>query len=139
MKNLIFFGLNIVVVFVFYSLFTGRAYLIWTMPGGLPFGNFLAALGLTAASASGICIHKYRSTLWMIALLSLMLSVAWLPVAIYQAGNMELNFSSDSDVSDLYFSGLTVLLAIFIFLTSVSVFVYKFLSTTGKNEFKAQE
>lgn len=124
-RNRIFIGLVLIFVLIVYSLLSAQPYLLWTLPGGLPLGNLLAAVGLCAASATGLCIHARCSVLWFIALLALLLSIVWLPVSIVQAGNLELNFSADSNSSNFYFSGLTLLMALFSLIIAISVFIVK--------------
>ena len=80
-------------LFSFGSLFAGAGYLIWPLPGGLPLGNALAALGLITASAAALAASDSKSVLQILSIVSLAFSVAWLPVSIGLAGNLELNFN----------------------------------------------
>lgn len=74
------------------SLVVGAPYLETTLPGGLPLGNLLAAVGLCAIAASGAAIAR-RGVMRRIAFVALIATMAWLPVSIAMAGNLTLVFS----------------------------------------------
>ena len=84
--------LLMVVLFTCASLVTGAAYLLWLLPGGLPFGNGLTAAGLSSAAVIALLLSKPKSVLRWIAIGSIVLSVIWLPISIGLAGNLSLNF-----------------------------------------------
>jgi hypothetical protein len=73
---------------------SGAGYLEAVLPGGLPVGNAVAALGLVAAAGVPVLLSQPGSTLRVAALLTLCAAVAWLPISIALAGNLALNFTS---------------------------------------------
>jgi len=85
-------GLLALGVFAIGSLMTGARYLEVALPGGLPLGNALTALGLCAIAGSGVVIAR-RGIVRRVALVTLVVAVAWLPVSIAMAGNLALVFS----------------------------------------------
>ena len=82
-----------IAVFAFGSLFSGAGYLVWLLPGGLPFGNALTAAGLFSTSFAAFSVSSPNSALRRFAAVSVALSLAWLPVSIGLAGNLALNFA----------------------------------------------
>ena len=85
-------GLLALGVFAIGSLVTGAPYLETALPGGLPLGNAITALGLCAIAGSGAVIAR-RGVVRRIALATLIVAMAWLPVSIAMAGNLALVFS----------------------------------------------
>ncbi|MEO1247387.1 MAG: hypothetical protein AAFX56_17000 [Pseudomonadota bacterium] len=85
--------LVVVAIAAFASLFTGAGFLVWLLPGGLPLGNALTAIGLCAAGAAAIRLSPRGSFLRALSMFALGSSLLWLPVSIVLAGNLELNFS----------------------------------------------
>jgi len=79
--------------FVVLSLVRGAPYLETPLPGGLPLGNGLVALGLCALAAAAVVLSGRGSTLRAASLFSLLAAVLWLPVSVILAGNSQLNFS----------------------------------------------
>lgn len=79
-------------VFALGSLLTGAPYLGAMLPGGLPFGNALAALGLCALAACAVTI-AHRGVMRRVAFVVFLTAAAWLPVSIAMAGNLMLVFS----------------------------------------------
>lgn len=77
------------------SLSSGMPYLETLLPGGLPLGNALAALGLCAAAAAAFGLSARSTVLRAVSLAALFSAAAWLPVSIALAGNVALNFSGD--------------------------------------------
>lgn len=82
-----------VAIFSAWSLGAGADYLEWRLAGGLPLGNVLAAAGLVGLAALAVELSRQRSVLRAASWVSLGLAVAWLPVSIALAGNLELTFS----------------------------------------------
>lgn len=74
------------------SLTFGASYLETMLPGGLPLGNALTAIGLCAAAGSAIGLSARRTALRLVSVASLVGAVAWLPVSVALAGNLTLNF-----------------------------------------------
>lgn len=92
MKRIIVVALLTIVLFTFGSLVASAAYLLWLLPGGLPFGNALTATGLSSAAVAALLLSKPKSVLRRTAIVSIVLSVLWLPISIGLAGNLSLNF-----------------------------------------------
>ena len=82
------------VAFVLLSLLRGAPYLDASLPGGLPLGNVLAALGLCAMAGASVALSPPGTARRIAALLALAGAVLWLPVSVLLAGNLELNFGS---------------------------------------------
>ena len=101
-----------VALFAFGSMFAGADYLLWILPGGMPLGNALAAVGLTSAAGAAYGVSRPRSFLRWLSVTSLFLSVIWLPVSIGLAGNLELNLSGRQGDLWLHLSLVTFVLAI---------------------------
>ena len=83
----------LVAVFSAGSLFAGADYISFLLPGGLPFGNVLAAGVLCGVSGAAMLIAPRNGMARRAALFALAASVAWLPLSIALAGNASLNFS----------------------------------------------
>ncbi len=77
------------------SLVSGMPYLETLLPGGLPLGNALAALGLCAAAAAAFGLSARGTMLHTVSLATLFAAAAWLPVSIALAGYLALNFGGD--------------------------------------------
>ena len=92
MTRIIVFTLLAIVLFTLVSLVEGAAYLEWLLPGGLPFGNGLTATGLFSAAVVALLLSTPKTALRWTAIVSIVLSVLWLPVSIGLAGNLSLNF-----------------------------------------------
>lgn len=93
-----------IAAFAVVSLALGPSYLDAALPGGLPLGNALTALGLCAAAGAAFGLSTPGTVLRLAALMSLFGAVAWLPVSILIAGNLELNFSGDRGLAWMVFS-----------------------------------
>ena len=78
--------------FAVLSLMSGASYLETSLPGGLPFGNALAALCLCAIAGASVTLSARGTALRSMSLVSLTAAAAWLPASIALAGNLALNF-----------------------------------------------
>lgn len=87
-----FVALLALAVFALGSLITGAPYVETPLPGGLPLGNALAALGLCAVAAMARQVAR-QGVLRHVANAALLMAAAWLPVSIALAGNLALVFS----------------------------------------------
>ena len=110
MTRIIVLILLTIVLFTFVSLVKGATYLLWLLPGGLPFGNGLTATGLTTAAVVALVLSKPESALRWTAIVSTVLSVLWLPISIGLAGNLSLNFNGTNGSAWRYYT-----LATFVF------------------------
>ncbi|GAA5075279.1 hypothetical protein [Lysobacter panacisoli] len=80
-------------MFAVASLVAGAPWLEHTLPGGLPLGNALAAVGLCALAGAAVLLAGRRGMVRVAALGALALAVVWLPVSVAMAGNLTLVFS----------------------------------------------
>lgn len=90
------------------SLVFGASYLEAALPGGLPLGNALAALGLCAMAGAAVTLSVRRTALRAVSLASLAAAVAWLPASVVFAGNLALNFVSGRGEAWLALSAVVV-------------------------------
>ena len=93
------------------------------LPGGLPLGNLLAAVALTAAAAIPLVTSRPGTALRRIALGSVLASLLWLPAGVWLSGNAALNFSSGAEFSAMFWrftGGLAVLIVALLVWTSVA-------------------
>ena len=79
-------------VFAVVALFLGPAWLLWSLPGGLPLGTLLAAAGLVAGAAVPVLVMPGGRGFRILALLVLAAAVLWFPLGLLLAGNPGLNF-----------------------------------------------
>jgi hypothetical protein len=93
MKDLTALALLAIAVVSVASLVSGAGYLEVVLPGGLPAGNAVAALGLVSAAGVPVLLSAPRSALRAAALITLGAAAAWLPASIALAGNLALNFT----------------------------------------------
>jgi len=96
MKGLTVLSLLALAVISLASLMSGASYLEFALPGGLPAGNALAAIGLASAAALPVLLSSAGSVLRSAAWAALAAAAAWLPLSIALAGNLALNFASGS-------------------------------------------
>jgi hypothetical protein len=78
------------------------------LPGGLPVGNAVAALGLASAAAVPVLLSARGTALRSMARAALAGAAAWLPASIALAGNPALNFTGWRGSVWLGFSCLVV-------------------------------
>lgn len=95
MPKAIVASLLVVAAFALLSLVSGASDLETMLPGGLPLGNALAAIGLCAAAGSAVGLSARRTALQLVSVVSLIGAIAWLPLSIALAGNLTLNFHGD--------------------------------------------
>lgn len=96
--------LLMIAAFSLLSLIRGASYLETTLPGGLPFGNALTAIGLCAAAGAAVSLSAGNTALRRMSVASLIGAAAWLPVSIALAGNLTLNFREGRGDAWLAFS-----------------------------------
>ena len=92
-KILIALMLVALAALVVLSLVHGASYLETSLPGGLPLGNGLVALGLCALAGAAVVLSAQGSALRAASLVSLAGTALWLPISVILAGNSQLNFS----------------------------------------------
>lgn len=97
-------------LFAFGSVFAGAAYLEWSLPGGLPFGNALTAAGFSSAGGAAFIASNSGSFLRRFSEITLILAITWLPISIWLAGNLSLNFNG---VNGSLWVGLSLLTFVF--------------------------
>ena len=91
-EKVIIVALLAIALFSMLSLVCGASYLEILLPGGLPIGNALAALGLSAVAGTAVALSVRGTALRIMSLASLLAAAAWLPVSVALAGNPALNF-----------------------------------------------
>jgi hypothetical protein len=111
MKALLALTLLAITVVSVASLVSGAGYLETVLPGGLPAGNAIAALGLVSGAGVPVLLSVTTSVLRTVAVVVLGTAAAWLPVSIALAGNLALNFDGWRGSTWLAFS-LVVHLAV---------------------------
>ncbi len=83
-----------------YSLFgtvmliRGELLLLWPLPGGMPLGNLIAAATFMAVPALSSLLTNNRLVI-RLSTITCILATLWLPISIWLAGNIHLNFSGD--------------------------------------------
>ena len=92
MKRIIVAVLLTIVLVAAASLVAAAPYLLWLLPGGLPFGNALTAAGLCSAAVVAFLLSNPGTVLRWAAIVAIALSLLWLPISIGLAGNLSLNF-----------------------------------------------
>lgn len=93
-----------VTVFAVFSLVSGAAYLEAPLPGGLPFGNALTAIGLCSAAGAAIWLSRPSTILRAMSMGSFVAAAVWLPLSIALAGNLVLVFSGGYGTAWLWIS-----------------------------------
>ena len=88
-----------VAMFATYSLVSGAAYLESLLPGELPFGNALTAIGLCSAAGAAIGLSQPGTILRAVSAASFVAAVLWLPLSIALAGNLALVFNGGRGVA----------------------------------------
>lgn len=88
----------------FLLLVGGAPVLERPLPGGLPFGNATAALGLCALAGAPLALSARGTALRGVALGVFLAAVAWLPVSVALAGNLALNFGGGRGAAWMVFS-----------------------------------
>ena len=122
-RGIAFVTLLLLAIFAYASLFSGAPYLQIILPGGLPFGNALTAIGLCSISYAAFLITAKRTVIWFITLAGLVASLLWLPVSIALAGNVSLNFSGDVGTAWLAGSAILLLSVVAILLLAILLHV----------------
>jgi hypothetical protein len=98
--------------FCFGSLLSGASYLDQPLPGGLPIGNALTAIGLCAVSMTAFWLSPLHSARRRLSILAMLASIVWLPLSIALAGNLALNFSNGRGTVWLAVSSTTAIVAL---------------------------
>jgi hypothetical protein len=105
------------------SLAAGAGFIDWTLPGGLPFGNLLASIGLCALAGTALALCPHGSLRRRVAWIVLFVAALWLPFSIALAGNLALDFSGTRG-SPWWLATATLVLAILLCLAwSVAAFL----------------
>jgi len=93
-----------ITAFALLSLVAGASYLETMLPGGLPIGNALSAIGLCAPAGAAVALSSRRTALRRVSVAALIAATLWLPVSIALAGNLTLNFNGGRGEAWLIFS-----------------------------------
>ena len=83
---------------------TGAGVLEYRLPGGVPFGNALTVAGLVAAASFSRLVAAPGSLLRILSYIALAAAVAWYPVSIAMAGNLNLVFPRGNGRAWTYFT-----------------------------------
>lgn len=94
------------------ALLFGGEYLQYALPGGLPLGNLIAAIGLVAAACAALLLLPRRGLAHVIGVSTLLVALAWLPVSIALAGNLALVFSGWRGDAWMALTGATISLVL---------------------------
>ncbi len=103
-------------------IFGLESILLGDLPGGLPFGTFLAAVVIICASVIPVIQSKPGSLLRRIALVLLLASTLWLPLGIYLSGNAALSFVQDAADSQFFWrftGGLSLSILVILIWTGI--------------------
>jgi len=104
MQRLTALGLFTLAALCIGVLISGVSYSEWVLPGGLPLGNLLAALGLCCLAGSACKLNRVGTVRHRISRAVLVATLLWLPVSIALAGNLELNFTGSRGTAWLVLS-----------------------------------
>lgn len=88
------------------SLASGATYMELLLPGGLPLGNAVAALGLCAVAGAAMALSARETAVRAVAAAALAGAALWLPVSVLLAGNAQLNFSGERGLAWLALSAV---------------------------------
>jgi hypothetical protein len=94
------------------SLVSGSILAEIVLPGGLPFGNVLAAVGLCSLAGAAFLLGPRASARRRFSRTVLLASLLWLPLSISLAGNVALNFSGARGAVWLAISSATTIAAL---------------------------
>lgn len=96
-------GLFFLMLFSVASLILGFSWLEYPVSFlfNIPLGNLIVPLGLVSGASLAVRLSKKASFKYRFAQLLAIMALLWLPVSIYLAGNVEINFSGNSN--DIWF------------------------------------
>jgi hypothetical protein len=120
MQKLIAFLLFVIGAISIGILISGSSYSERILPGGLPMGNALAAIGLCSLVGSAFNLSPAGSVRRQICQAVLIVTILWLPISIALAGNLELNFSGSRGTAWLIISWATAIAALGSFVFAVA-------------------
>lgn len=92
-KKLVVTLLLAIAAFAVLPLAAGTDWLGDELPGGLPLGNAMAAVGLCAVAGAALGLSRPGTALRIVSLCMLAATAVWLPTSIALAGNAALNFA----------------------------------------------
>ncbi len=98
-------------VFAAASLVSGAGYLVWPI-GPFPLGNLLTVFGLVGAPTAAWLYAGSRAWLRRLCIVAIVLALAWYPVSILLAGNVNLSFSGNRGQPWLVLTGISSLLSL---------------------------
>lgn len=93
---------------IFTGLASGMAFIEMTLPGGLPVGNALVAIGLSSFAFSAVLLSTNGAIQYKFSRVTFIITLFWLPISIALAQNLLLNFGSKNGEIWLIFT-LTIL------------------------------
>lgn len=110
-RTLAVVALLAVAAFAIASLALGAGYLDSAIFGVFPFGNILAALALSALAGVALLAPHTASTRRFASVI-FAAALAWLPISVWLAGNVALNFSGNRGTVWLAFTTGVALLVL---------------------------
>lgn len=119
--------------FVVFSLVSGASYLEALLPGGLPIGNALAALGLCSLAGAAAALSPRGTIVRKLSWASLVLALAWLPVSIALAGNLELTFGGGRGTAWIAVTSATVFAGVVCLGWALAWSLWKVFSSLGSD------
>jgi len=105
-RNITAASLLAIAILAALSLVYGASYLELPLPGGLPIGNLLAALGLCAIPGAALALSPRGTALRKASGTLLICASLWLPLSVVLAGNLQLNFGDGRGASWLALSAV---------------------------------
>jgi hypothetical protein len=107
------------------ALVAGAAVVDRVLPGGLPFGNLLAAAGLCALAGAAFALSPAVTPRRRIAKIVLIVAALWLPLSVALAGNLALDFSGARGSLWLAATAIVVLSALCSFAWAAAAFLLR--------------
>ena len=109
-------------------LLSGSGYSELVLPGGLPFGNALAATALWSLAGAAFSLSPPNSTCRRVSRITLVVAGLWLPLSVALAGNLALNFSGPRGTVWLAISLATIIAALVSLVWAIAGLLFGFRS-----------
>ncbi len=109
----------------FMAIASGGAFIETTLPGGLPLGNAIVAVGLCALALASVMLSPNSGWQRRVCSGVFILSVLWLPVSLLLARNLLLNFGGRNGDIWIVFTLAVLALALGCWLWALTVWMYR--------------
>jgi hypothetical protein len=106
------------------ALVAGASIIDRTIPGGLPLGNLLAAVGLCALAGAAFALSPPGSLRCRVTKIVLFAALLWLPLSIALARNLALDFSGTRGTLWLAATAIVALSALCSFAWATASFLH---------------